>query len=644
MTDKKRKIINIVLFAVFLMVVFSLLIFDFLLNKNYNSLYGNDVTMEDCVLDLKNLDCGSTEWRKGTQSVALMGETEFFYNKWIVTDGGEAGEPDGRIKITQPWTDIKKDGKRLSRKGYASYRYRIINNKYKTDYVAVLAKEGFTAWRVFVDGILVSEYGTMSKTKEGGNVDGAIKHHFDFIAEPGGSYEVVIELGYTEAAGGAPYRIGVTPHNKGMIEIGIPNFNSQLRVVFYLAMGMLLASIAILLLFAFATRKYAYSLSFVAVIIMLIAVLSFSSDSMSLQKVGKTLLPYEILPVCAFIVDVLTGIVFAAHLFIGNRIQTSKKGIIVWVGGNVIFNVLEGALTGFTAQLWVIIAHVLWYDYLFYKLISAKNSVFEKIAYSIILLTLSWVCEMEAVEFLGFIVFSAHMAYSIAMILAMFGIVGVCFVKFYELNNSALQAERANKAKAVFRAQVLKSQIKPHFIFNMLTLIKNAYRDDTQKGESILMDFSNYMRANVSADGLPLVTFEEELNNVDTYFRLYNERKDGRLVLNHNIDEYDFLVPPLSVQPLVENAIKYAHTEDKEDGAITINSYSDEKYIYVEVVDNGVGFDVNAIGAQSVGLKNARERFSILLQAEMTIESEIGKGTKITIKIPRGTSNERNSG
>ena len=152
------------------------------------------------------------------------------------------------------------------------------------------------------------------------------------------------------------------------------------------------------------------------------------------------------------------------------------------------------------------------------------------------------------------------------------------------------------------------------------------------------------MRANVSADGLPLVTFEEELNNVDTYFRLYNERKDGRLVLNHNIDEYDFLVPPLSVQPLVENAIKYARTEDKEDGAITINSYSDEKYIYVEVVDNGVGFDVNAIGAQSVGLKNARERFSILLQAEMTIESEIGKGTKITIKIPRGTSNERNSG
>ena len=111
------------------------------------------------------------------------------------------------------------------------------------------------------------------------------------------------------------------------------------------------------------------------------------------------------------------------------------------------------------------------------------------------------------------------------------------------------------------------------------------------------------MRANVSADGLPLVTFEEELNNVDTYFRLYNERKDGRLVLNHNIDEYDFLVPPLSVQPLVENAIKYARTEDKEDGAITINSYSDGKYIYVEVVDNGVGFDVNAIGAQSVGLK-----------------------------------------
>ena len=116
------------------------------------------------------------------------------------------------------------------------------------------------------------------------------------------------------------------------------------------------------------------------------------------------------------------------------------------------------------------------------------------------------------------------------------------------------------------------------------------------------------------------------------YFELENLRADGTLELLLDLNYTDFHVPVLSLQPLVENAIRHGGLREKQDGYITLSSDKTDAAAVITVSDNGKGFDVNAVRA-GVGLENTRKRFASI-HAKMTVESKLGFGTKITIEIP----------
>jgi LytS/YehU family sensor histidine kinase len=159
-------------------------------------------------------------------------------------------------------------------------------------------------------------------------------------------------------------------------------------------------------------------------------------------------------------------------------------------------------------------------------------------------------------------------------------------------------------------------------------------------GDHALTKFSKHLRLNVDSEYKDMVNFEEELNNIQNYFDLENIRHEGKLNLLYDIDYIDFNLPILSLQPLIENAIKYAKTEKKEDGYIQIKSYTDNGNIIVEVNDNGVGFNASDIKDNSVGLKNITQRLKFSLNADVKIQSVIGIGTTIKIIIPKVKNNE----
>jgi LytS/YehU family sensor histidine kinase len=138
----------------------------------------------------------------------------------------------------------------------------------------------------------------------------------------------------------------------------------------------------------------------------------------------------------------------------------------------------------------------------------------------------------------------------------------------------------------------------------------------------------------VEADGKDVIPFEDELVNVNNYFSLENLRFEGKLTLLFDIDYTDFSVPVLSLQPLVENAVRYAQTDSKPDGFIQIASVKEKDKIILTVKDNGKGFDPASVGESSTGIKNAAARFAHYLDAEMHVDSAIGAGTEIRIEIP----------
>lgn len=213
-------------------------------------------------------------------------------------------------------------------------------------------------------------------------------------------------------------------------------------------------------------------------------------------------------------------------------------------------------------------------------------------------------------------------------------------IRTYKEASKSLEYELQNQK---LKSLILKEQIKPHFIFNSLNIIKNLYHSDLNKGDYALSLLSKHLRFNVNTVKTNLISFDKEIDNIYNFVELENLKVDNKFEVIFNIDYQDFDIPILSLQPFVENSIKYSKVNYKEEGKIEISAYKDNSNIIVEINDNGIGFDPNDIKDESCGIRNAKERLSLLLNANVEINSQINFGTNIKITIPGGQNENNNS-
>ena len=190
--------------------------------------------------------------------------------------------------------------------------------------------------------------------------------------------------------------------------------------------------------------------------------------------------------------------------------------------------------------------------------------------------------------------------------------------------------------KAGQRIRIMKTQIQPHFLFNTLNTIRAVYSMNPPLADQTLEKFSKYLRQNLDAMEQPdLIPFAREMEHT----RLYADIEMLRfphIRIEYRIDDEDFLIPALSVQPLVENAIRHG-VRSREEGVVAVSSYRDESGHVVEIRDNGAGFDPDAPkapGETHIGIENVRGRVEQLCGGSLEIESGIGKGTTVTLHIP----------
>lgn len=198
----------------------------------------------------------------------------------------------------------------------------------------------------------------------------------------------------------------------------------------------------------------------------------------------------------------------------------------------------------------------------------------------------------------------------------------------------ALKSYEYEKELKELESEVLMKQINPHFLFNCLNAVQNIYHENLEQGDNFLNLFSKYLRNHVFHFRKPLISFEEELDGIDGFVRLEEMKRSIHYNVEYDVEFMDFYVPPFSLQVFIENSIKYARTESKEDGEIVISTSSSNENIIVIIKDNGVGFDPKAIKNLSCGMMNAKRRLELSLSAKVLINSVIGTGTTITILIP----------
>lgn len=232
---------------------------------------------------------------------------------------------------------------------------------------------------------------------------------------------------------------------------------------------------------------------------------------------------------------------------------------------------------------------------------------------------------------------------SIVSLLIMFIYILIYLNYTINVSKKAYEKEEFEKRLKELQTNVLNHQINPHYIFNSLNTIKMLYEDSHDLGAKALDLFSSNLRDYVAAADSDIVTLDVELKNVNNYIELENLKHNKPYQIIYNITGSDFLVPYFSLQPLVENIVKYSKVNEKESGHIIISAEEDDESYNLTIEDNGEGFDINSIKKTSHGINNSRERFRLLFNASFNIKSSIEKGTKIVIKIPKENSNESHS-
>ena len=144
------------------------------------------------------------------------------------------------------------------------------------------------------------------------------------------------------------------------------------------------------------------------------------------------------------------------------------------------------------------------------------------------------------------------------------------------------------------------------------------------------------------------IPFEEELQHVKYYCNIELLRFSDKLTVNYDIEATDFLVPTLSIHPLMEIAIKHGVTKKIDGGTVTLSTYAEPDAYVIRVQDDGVGFNPQAQpkedGRSHVGLQNIQYRFASMLHATMEIESQENVGTTVCVRIPKVQPEEKEKG
>lgn len=211
------------------------------------------------------------------------------------------------------------------------------------------------------------------------------------------------------------------------------------------------------------------------------------------------------------------------------------------------------------------------------------------------------------------------------------------------------EVEKTYQMAKELEIKALQAQINPHFLFNSLNTIVSLTRIEPAKARKLLISLSRYFRQNLSATTKTSTTLEQELKHVQAYLEIEETRFVDRLIVDYDIEENALItqIPPLTLQPIVENSIKHGIKEKEENCKITIEVKMVGSDIFVAVHDNGLGIEqdkLEGLGKQvatskdgtGIGLYNVNRRLIMMYgqSSALQIKSVAGKGTTVFFIIP----------
>ncbi|MEF3304070.1 ATP-binding protein [Paenibacillus sp. GYB003] len=207
-----------------------------------------------------------------------------------------------------------------------------------------------------------------------------------------------------------------------------------------------------------------------------------------------------------------------------------------------------------------------------------------------------------------------------------------------------VQMKRSVRDRLRMESALLHAQIKPHFLFNTINSIAALSEESPERMRKLLAEFAHYLRESFRYDSMsPLVEFERELRLVRSYLYIEGTRFGERLKVTVDVPPgLGFYLPPLTVQPLVENAIRHGVMKRKEGGTVELVVTVEDGHYVIRIRDDGVGIESELLAklnagdgkaAAGIGLANINSRLMQQFGTKLDIASEPGKGTTVTVRL-----------
>lgn len=241
-----------------------------------------------------------------------------------------------------------------------------------------------------------------------------------------------------------------------------------------------------------------------------------------------------------------------------------------------------------------------------------------------------------------------HYGFSLINIAVAFSMIFIFLVWMVDRTHQQLEQEKQlleqqnhimeqEKEIAAMQQDIMLSQIQPHFLYNSLTAIAQLCEKEPKEAKKVTVAFADYLRTNMNAlKTKEPVPFVQELEHVQNYLQIEQMRFGEQLEVIFDIETVEFCVPVLTVQPIVENAIKHGIHRN---GTVVIRTTEEKEWYKITVEDDGVGFDPDHIvtedGRQHVGIQNVRHRIENMCQGSLMYISKPGEGTMAIIRIPK---------
>ena len=215
--------------------------------------------------------------------------------------------------------------------------------------------------------------------------------------------------------------------------------------------------------------------------------------------------------------------------------------------------------------------------------------------------------------------------------------VGICALSMYSLivSDYIMQIIRQEREISHQRASVMALQMRPHFIYNTMMSIYYLCKQDADKAQQVTLDFTSYLRKNFTAIASEeLVPFKDELEHARAYLAVEQAQHEDMLYVDYDTLYTDFSVPSLTLQPLVENAVKHSLDPNGDPLHIYVRTQQTDKASAIIVENNGLDYQPSNDNEPHIALANIRQRLRMMCKGELTIATREGGGTIVKVIIP----------